>query len=170
MSWWKASNKQYNCIQFKLNNENMLGKLMPSFELKNDKGETVKSEDLPKPLVLFFYPKNNTSVCTKEACYFRDYYQKFQEAGVTIYGISQDSIQSHKNFLTKHALPYGLLSDPDNKVRDKFEVKKFLGLIPARVTFIINKEGEIIHIFDSPHKAEQHVLEALTALGISKKD
>lgn len=150
--------------------EPMLGKKIPLFELKNDKGEVVKSESIPKPLVIFFYPKNNTSVCTKEACYFRDYYKKFEEAGVTIYGISQDSIQSHKDFLTQHALPYGLLSDLDNAVRDKFKVKKFLGLIPARVTFIINKEGEIIHIFDSPIKAEQHVLEALTALGISKKD
>ena len=151
-------------------NTTMIGEQLPDFTLENERGELISSVDIPKPLVLFFYPKNDTPVCTKEACFFRDYFKEFERAGVTIYGISKDSIESHKIFLEKHSLPYGLLSDPKNKVRDLLKVKKFLGLIPARVTFIIYKEGKIIHIFDSPHKAEEHVLEALTALGISKKD
>lgn len=139
---------------------------LPSFKLLNAKGTWITSDELPKPVVLFFYPKNNTPVCTKEVCAFRDHFATFREAGVAVFGISNDSIASHEQFSKSYGLPYELLSDPSGQVSKLLGVRKMLGLFPGRVTFVINEEGKIIHIFDSPLKAEQHALEALKALNI----
>ena len=143
-----------------------VGDKLPDFNLINEAGETVKSHDLPLPLVLFFYPKNETAVCTKEACYFRDYFSEFKENGVTVIGVSKDGIKSHQSFKSHHQLPYPLMSDIGGNALKILGATKFLGVVSARVTLVINKEGEIIHIFNSPIQAEQHVMQALQSLGI----
>lgn len=145
-----------------------VGDKLPNFSLINENEETVQSTDLPLPLVLFFYPKNETSVCTKEACYFRDYFSEFKEYGVNVIGVSKDDLKSHKSFKTHHRLPYPLMSDTGGAALKILGASKFLGLVSARVTLVINKEGEIIHIFSSPIQAEQHVMQALQSLGIKK--
>lgn len=146
-----------------------VGDQLPHFEIANELGELVNSAELPRPLVLFFYPKNNTMICTREVCHFRDHFKLFADNGVAVFGVSSDNEKSHQNFIGKHDLPYSLLSDTTGMVRSLFGVKSFMGLVQGRVTYIINKEGEIIHIFSSPLQAEQHVNEALMALGIKKK-
>jgi peroxiredoxin Q/BCP len=115
--------------------------------------------------VIYFYPKDDTPGCTKEACSFRDNYQEFTDAGVTVIGISADDVESHKKFADKYNLPYTLLSDTDNKVRKLFGVKGDLfGLIPGRVTFVVDKNGVIRHVFNSQMNAEKHITESLAAI------
>lgn len=143
------------------------GDTIPSFELKDDKGEVFRSEDHvgKHALVIYFYPKDETKGCTLEACSFRDAYQDFQDAGAEVIGISGDSVKSHEKFKTHHRLPFVLLSDPGRKVTRLFDVKgDLLGLIPGRETFVFNKEGVLVHKFRSQMKFDQHVKESLQAL------
>jgi len=108
--------------------------------------------------VLFFYPKDNTPGCTAEACAFRDEYQDFQDLGAEVIGISSDSEESHQKFTQKNRLPFPLLADRGGKVRKLYEVPGvLLGLIPGRVTFVIDKEGIIRYIFNSLSGATDHV-------------
>lgn len=153
-------------VNFEDNMNIKVGDKLPSFNLINETGKTIQSNELPLPLVLFFYPKNETSVCTKEACYFRDHFVAFKENGVNVIGVSKDDLQSHQSFKSHHQLPYPLMSDIGGKALKALGATKFLGLVSARVTLVINKEGEIIHIFSSPIQAEQHVMQALESLGI----
>ncbi|MGX1023561.1 peroxiredoxin [Psychroflexus sp. MBR-150] len=114
-----------------------------------------------KPLVIFFYPKNFTPGCTKEACSFRDSYQDFKDLGAEVIGISGDSESSHQRFAKKHDLPFTLLSDQDGKLRKQFGVKKsLLGLLPGRETFIFDDKGILIHRFNSMD-AKPHIRKAL---------
>src|SRR5690606_29106196 len=118
-----------------------------------------------KNLVLFFYPKDDTPGCTREACSFRDHYEAFQDAGAEVIGISGQSVESHKNFAQKHRLTYQLLSDEGNKVRKLFGVPSDLfGLLPGRVTYIANQQGKVIYVFNSQMQVEKHVEEALNVL------
>jgi peroxiredoxin Q/BCP len=126
------------------------GKPAPDFELESDVGETVKLSGLKgRPVVLYFYPKDDTPGCTTEACEFRDAYDVFRERGVEVLGISPDGIASHEKFKTKYELPFTLLADPEHKVADeygvwgerKFAGKSYLGII--RSTFIIDEEGNV---------------------------
>lgn len=137
-----------------------VGDKMPSFSLKDQKGNTITKEDFVgnSNLVLYFYPKDDTLGCTKEACSFRDQFEDFTELGAQVVGVSADSPESHAKFAEKYNLPFTLLSDEKNELRKAFGVKgNLLGLIPGRVTFIIDKEGVIQHKFDSQMNATKHV-------------
>lgn len=115
-------------------------------------------------LVLFFYPKDFTTICTKEACMFRDAYQDFLDNGANLIGISGDDNESHKNFKERYNLPYRLFTDENNELRKRLGIKKTLGLIQGRETFILNKELKLIHRFNSQFNAEKHVQEALKVI------
>jgi len=115
--------------------------------------------------VIYFYPKDDSPGCTKEACSFRDQFEVFKEADAVIIGISGQSVESHKEFAEKHRLSFTLLSDVGNKVRKLFGVPtNLMGLLPGRVTYIADKKGKVIFIFNSQTKATEHVDEALRIL------
>ena len=122
------------------------------------------------PVILFFYPKDNTAICTKEACAFRDAYEDFVAAGATVVGVSGDSAESHAQFADKHRLPFLLATDADGAVRRAFGVPKTLGLLPGRVTYVIDRQGVIRHMFSAQFAAERHVREALDAVRALARD
>jgi len=140
-----------------------VGDKAPLFSLPDMNGQIVHLKDYigKKILVVYFYPKNETAGCTTEACTFRDRYELFKKADAEVIGISGDSIDSHTDFSTKYKLPFILLSDEDNSVRRNYGVKATFGLIPGRVTYIIDKKGIIRHIFISQFNPKKHVDEAL---------
>jgi peroxiredoxin Q/BCP len=143
------------------------GDTIPNFILKNQFSELINISDYigKKNLVLFFYPKDDTPGCTREACSFRDHYEAFLEAGAEVIGISGQSVESHKNFGQKHNLKYQLLSDEGNKIRKLFGVPTNLfGLLPGRVTYVADKTGKVMYIFNSQMQVEKHVEEALKVL------
>lgn len=143
------------------------GSKIPSFALKDQDGKLFDIKELLgwKNFVIYFYPKDDTPGCTKEACSFRDQFEDFQDAGAEVIGISADSVESHKQFAEKHRLKFRLLSDPDNQVRKTFGVPAdFLGLLPGRVTYIVDKTGTVRHVFNSQLNAAKHVTEALKVL------
>jgi thioredoxin-dependent peroxiredoxin len=117
-----------------------------------------------KNIVLYFYPKDNTPGCTAEACAFRDSYEVFQDAGAEVIGISSDSEESHNKFAKQHHLPFILLSDKGGQVRKRYGVSSTFGLLPGRVTYIIDKQGVVRHIFSSQFAPLKHVAEALKVL------
>lgn len=143
------------------------GDKAPIFSLLSEQGEEVNLGDLigHSPIVLYFYPKDSTAVCTKEACAFRDSFDEFRDIqDARVIGISSDSVESHKQFSRDYDLPFTLLSDPCGKVRKLYGVPKTLGLLPGRVTYVIDKEGVVCHIFSSQLNYQKHVEEALSAL------
>lgn len=113
-------------------------------------------------VVLFFYPKDNTRICTREACAFRDSYEEFVAAGAIVVGVSGDSIDSHRKFIDSHQLPYVLVADTDGSLRRAFEVPKTLGFIPGRVTYVIDCGGIVRGVINRPLQSQKHVDEALT--------
>ena len=143
-----------------------IGDRAPDFSAITTEGKQIHLSDYVgnRGLVLFFYPKDGTSVCTKEACAFRDSYEKFSQAGVDIIGISGDSDESHRAFIQQHKLSYPLISDKDGSLRKTFGVKKTMGLIPGRVTFVIDKDGVIRQIFSALFASDEHVRQALAAV------
>jgi peroxiredoxin Q/BCP len=143
-----------------------VGSVAPDFILPSQSGQMVSLKDFvgEKPVVLFFYPKDGTPGCTKEACAFRDDHEEFGKLDAEVIGISSDSVESHRSFAAKHNLPYTLLSDEERKVRNFYGVPNTLGLFPGRVTYVIDREGIVRHVFSSQLGAEKHVEEALVAL------
>lgn len=144
-----------------------IGEHLPSFSLANQDGVTVNIDDIKRArnLVIYFYPKDETLVCTKEACGFRDDYSNFETLDCEIVGISSDSPKSHHGFASNHFLPFVLLSDVNNKVRKLLGVPRdMLGLLSGRYTYVINKNGIIIHIYNNHLSASKHIDEALKAL------
>jgi len=142
-----------------------LGNQLPSITLKNQDGEIVNIATESKAKVVYFYPKDDTPGCTLEACSFRDQFSAFEDVGALVFGISRDSVASHKKFANKNRLNFQLLSDPKGEAEKAFKVSRNLfGLIPGRVTFIFNAKGELIHKFNSAMMATKHVKEALAAL------
>jgi peroxiredoxin Q/BCP len=143
-----------------------VGSKAPNFTLPSQSGELVSFRDSlgEKPVVLFFYPKDDTPGCTKEACTFRDEYEQFSELDTEVIGISSDSVDSHKSFAKKHNLPFTLLSDKGEKIRRLYNVPNTFGLFPGRVTYVIDQEGIVRHVFSSQIGVERHVQEALEAL------
>ena len=117
-----------------------------------------------KNIVLYFYPKDESPGCTKEACSFRDSYEELTRLGAEVLGVSGQSVESHKSFATHYGLPFILLSDEDNTVRKLYGVPSTLGIIPGRVTYIIDKQGVVRSIFSSQTQATKHVQEATDAL------
>jgi len=144
-----------------------IGDTIPQFTLKdqNNKEFDVTKYRGKKPMVIYFYPKDDTPGCTKEACSFRDEFETFTDLNVEVIGISSDDVVSHKKFAEKYNLPFTLLADTKKKVRKLFGVpNNLLGLLPGRVTYVVNKNGIIVHIFDSQFSAEKHITEALSIL------
>ncbi|MEZ4819323.1 MAG: thioredoxin-dependent thiol peroxidase [Bdellovibrionota bacterium] len=130
------------------------GKKAPAFTLASTSGENISSKDLSgSPYILFFYPKDNTPGCTKEACSFRDHFSKLKRKKIALFGISPDSIASHEKFINKQNLPFELLSDPEHKVAEKFGAwgekkmygKTYMGIL--RSTFIVNAQGSIAKVY-----------------------
>jgi peroxiredoxin Q/BCP len=143
-----------------------IGDKAPSFVAVDANGTSFDSKDIigKKPVVIYFYPKDNTPGCTMQACGFRDSYEDFIDLGAEVIGVSSDTVNSHKKFTTQYKLPFTLLSDSDKKLRKLFGVPdKLFGLLPGRVTYIINKKGIITMIFDSV-MATKHISIALRSL------
>lgn len=143
-----------------------IGDKVPSFVAIDANGNPFDSKDIigKKPVVIYFYPKDNTPGCTAQACGFRDAYEDFIDFGAEVIGVSSDTVSSHKKFTKQFKLPFILLSDSDKKIRKLFGVpNQLFGLLPGRVTYIINKEGIIKMIFDSV-MATKHISIALESL------
>jgi thioredoxin-dependent peroxiredoxin len=141
-----------------------VGSRIPAFSLPDQNGNLfdINSVVGKKILVIYFYPKDDSPGCTKEACSFRDQFEVFKEADAMIIGISGQSVESHKKFAEKHRLSFTLLSDKGNLVRKLFGVPSDLfGLLPGRVTFIVDKNGKVVYLFDSQTETQRHVDEAL---------
>jgi peroxiredoxin Q/BCP len=143
-----------------------VGDKAPDFTLPSQMGNNVTlSEYLGKKnVVLYFYPKDESRGCTKEACKFRDRYDVFTSLGAEVLGVSSDTLESHKSFATHHGLPFLLLSDEDGKVRELYGIPSSIGIIPGRVTYVIDKKGIVRHIFSSQFRPEKHIEEALKIL------
>ena len=138
-----------------------VGDQAPDFMLPSQTSEDVSLSQFrgKKNVVLYFYPKDESPGCTREACTFRDSYELFTDLGATVIGVSADSVESHKAFAERHKLPFTLLSDGDNKVRKLYGATSTLGIIPGRVTFIIDKKGAVLHVFSSQLQPEKHIEE-----------
>jgi peroxiredoxin Q/BCP len=143
-----------------------VGDKAPDFTLPSQMGDNVALSEYfgKKNVVLYFYPMDESPGCTKEACTFRDSYEELTNLDAEVLGVSAQSIASHKSFATHYGLPFLLLSDVDNKVRKLYGVHSTLGIIPGRVTFIIDKKGVVRHIFSSQSQAPRHVEEAKNTL------
>ena len=141
------------------------GNFVPDISLRNQEGQMVSLRAFRKPLVIYFYPKNNTRVCTAQACGFSDEYSEINRLGAEVIGISTDSVSSHKKVVDKRKLPFILLSDIDKVASRAFKIPTMLfGLLPARVTFISDAEGKIIQTYRSDFSATDHVNVAVKAL------
>ena len=140
-----------------------VGSKAPDFELLSQTGEKVRLSELLKEscVVLFFYPRDGTPKCTSEACGFRDAHEQFAKAGAVVLGVSGDSVHSHRRFSSVYGLPYKILSDEDNAVRKLYGVPPTLGVLPGRVTFVIDREGIVRFVFSSQFRANAHVQKAL---------
>ena len=140
-----------------------VGDTAPDFTLPSQSGEQVRLQDRlgERIVVLYFYPKDNTSGCTAEACAFRDSHEVFTEAGAEVIGVSSDSAERHAAFAGKHNLPFTLLSDQGGRVRKQYGVPAVLGLLPGRVTYVIDRQGTVRHVFNSMTNINQHVGDAL---------
>lgn len=143
-----------------------VGDIAPDFTLPDQNGNMVSLKDLigKKVVILYFYPADFSRGCTAEACSFRDSYEVFKQADAEVVGVSSQSVDSHRRFAAENALPFILLSDKDSEVRKLYGVSASLGLVPGRVTFVIDKKGLIRHVFSSQLNATRHVEEALQIL------
>jgi peroxiredoxin Q/BCP len=149
-----------------------VGSRVPDFKLPDQNGKIIDIHSIlgTKNLVIFFYPKDGSPVCTKEACCFRDNLDVFNKSNATIIGISGDDVASHKKFALKNNLNFTLLSDQGNKVRKLFGVPtSILGTVPGRVTYVVDKKGSVIHIYNSLTNSEKHIKEAISALKYESK-
>jgi peroxiredoxin Q/BCP len=149
-----------------------VGDKAPDFTLPSQMGDNVTLSEYfgKKNVVLYFYPKDETRGCTREACEFRDRYDVFTSLGAEVLGVSSDTLESHKSFATHHGLPFLLLSDEDGKVRKLYGVPSTMGIIPGRVTYIIDKKGIVRHVFSSQFQPEKHIAEALKILKELEKE
>jgi thioredoxin-dependent peroxiredoxin len=149
-----------------------IGDKAPDFTLPSQIGDNVTLSEFlgKKNIVLYFYPKDETIGCTKEACSFRDSYEELTSLDAQVLGVSGQSVESHKSFASHYGLQFILLSDVGDKVRELYGVPKSLAIIPGRVTYIIDKKGVVRHIFNSQTQAERHVQEAKDTLIILQKE
>ena len=147
--------------------EYLVNSKFPEFNLYDDKRKFITEENLNgKWSVIFFYPKDESPGCTLQSCSFRDKYEEFKELGVQIFGVSSDSVSSHRKFKEKYNLQYSLLSDKGGILAKNLRLKKNLGLIAARVTLIINPEGLIIYAHTSQLGVMGHVRKALNEIKV----
>ena len=141
-----------------------VGDIAPNFTLPSQTGEAVTLHDLRgKNVLLYFYPKDNTTGCTAQACAFRDQYEIFTDAGAEVIGVSSDSTESHQQFAAQYRLPFTLLSDMGGTIRKRYGATT-MGVLPGRVTYVIDKNGVVRHMFSSAFNAKQHITEAVQAL------
>jgi thioredoxin-dependent peroxiredoxin len=139
----------------------------PDFEKTTHTGETLTLSQFRgvKTVVLYFYPKDETPGCTAQACSFRDAYEDFVDAGAVVIGVSADNLDRHEQFAAHHRLPFELISDDDGMLRRKYNVPtSMLGMLPGRVTYVIDREGKVQHVFNSQLQAKRHVKEALAVV------
>jgi thioredoxin-dependent peroxiredoxin len=143
-----------------------IGEEAPHFSLSDQSGQIVSLLDFrgKKNVVIFFYPKDNTPGCTSQSCSFRDNYEGFNSFNTQVIGISDDSVKSHQKFSTENRLPYPVLSDEGGEIRKRFGLKSFLGIFPPRVSFVIDQNGIIQHIFSSQVQIARHIDETLQAV------
>jgi thioredoxin-dependent peroxiredoxin len=143
-----------------------VGSKAPDFTLPSQSGEMVSLKEFlgEKVVILYFYPKDGTPGCTKEACAFRDEHEEFGKLDAEVIGVSSDSVESHRRFAEKHDLSFTLLSDEGGKVRKLYGVPKTFGIFPGRVTYVIDEKGVIRHVFSSQIGAVKHVEGALKSL------
>ena len=140
------------------------GDPMPDTTLVDGDGNSIRLRDrLGRPLVVYFYPKDDTFGCTKEACTFRDHYEGFVGAGADVIGVSRDDAESHAKFKAQNRLPFTLLTDPGGKVAEAWNVKGPLGM-PGRITFVFDDKGVLRHKFESTIRFGKHVEEALAVV------
>ena len=149
-----------------------VGDTAPDFTLPNQSGEMVSLRDFvgKKTVVLYFYPRDFSLGCTAEACAFRDSYEVFKEAGAEVIGVSSQSVDSHKRFAATNMLTFILLSDQDGKVRKLYGASSAFGLMPGRVTYVIDKKGIIRHVFSSQLNPKKHIEEALRIINEISKE
>lgn len=142
-----------------------VGDKLPNFTAKDANGNIFNSQDFigKQPLVIYFYPKDDTPGCTVQACSFRDHYQEFKDLGAEVVGISSDSVQSHVRFKSRFNLPFILLSDNDKKLRKLFGVENNFLILPGRETFVVDGNGTILMVFNSM-SAKIHITKALEIL------
>ena len=143
-----------------------VGDPAPDVTLSLHDGRSVRLADYrgTRAVVLFFYPKDDTPICTAEACAFRDAYEEFTSAGAEVVGVSSDSAESHAAFARRHRLPFPIVSDRDGAVRRLYGVPRTLGFLPGRVTYVIDREGIVRLVFNSALSSTGHVRRALDAL------
>ena len=147
--------------------EYLVNTKFPEFNLYDDKRKFITEENLNgKWSVIFFYPKDESPGCTLQSCSFRDKYEEFNNLGVQIFGVSSDSVSSHKKFKKRHNLQYSLLSDKGGILAESLRLKKNLGFLPARVTLIVNPEGIIIYAHTSQLGVTGHVRKALNEIKV----
>ena len=139
------------------------GDTAPDFTLPAQSGDLVRLKDRlgDRVVVLYFYPRDDTRGCTAQACAFRDSHEVFAEAGAEVIGVSSDSVSRHAAFAGRHELPFTLLSDQGGRVRRLYGVPAALGLLPGRVTYVIDRQGVVRHVFNSMTNIGQHVSDAL---------
>ena len=140
-----------------------VGDTAPDFTKTTQNGDRLRLSQFrgDNTVVLYFYPKDETPGCTAEACTFRDSFEDFVDAGAVVIGVSQDSDESHKRFAEHHRLPFLLVSDQDKSLQKAYGVPKTMGLLPGRVTYVIDRNGVVQHVFSSQLNAKKHVHEAL---------
>jgi peroxiredoxin Q/BCP len=143
-----------------------VGSPAPDFTLPSQSGALVSLKDFlgKRPVVLFFYPRDDTPGCTRQACAIRDEFEEFAKLDAEVIGISSDSVPSHKRFAGRHDLPFTLLSDEGGRVRQLYRVPNTFGLFPGRVTYVIDESGVVRRVFSSQLGVTRHVEEALGAL------
>ncbi|WP_418263842.1 peroxiredoxin [Flavobacterium faecale] len=142
------------------------GDKVPVFTARDVRGELFDSRTIigKKIAVIYFYPKNDTAICTAQACSFRDSYQDFLDMGAEVIGISSDNQESHQEFSSKYKLPFLLLSDKDQKIKKQFGVgSRFFGLVSGRVTFVVDETGVVQMVFDSIF-GRKHIINALNKI------
>jgi peroxiredoxin Q/BCP len=142
------------------------GDPIPPFSVLDQDRKTWTRDDVlgEGPVIIYFYPKDETPVCTAEACHFRDDFAAFTDVGARVFGVSADSPESHATFAANHRLPFRLLADEGNAMKAAFGVKAAMGIFPGRVTFVVDAAGVVQHAFSAQLHAKKHVDEALRVL------
>ena len=144
-----------------------IGTMLPEFTLLDQHNQKVSPYQQigKKYIVVYFYPKDDTPGCTKEACSFRDNYDRFDDLNAVIYGISSDGVEDHKAFAEKYNLNFSLLADVDGKIRKAFNVPtNLLGMIPGRVTYVFDMDGKCVEVLDSQLNFNLHIDESIRVI------
>lgn len=146
-----------------MSNSIQVGDHAPPFTATTHTSERVSLADYlgKQAVVVYFYPHDNTPICTTQACSFREAYEDFVQAGAVVIGVSSGSVESHRGFADKQRLPFLLISDPGDALRKAFGVPKTLGFLPGRVTYVFDRDGIVRHVFNSQFSAQAHVTQAL---------